>query len=362
MAELGFRVLIAAPVIVFLFLVLGAVVALLAILRREHPDVLDAVVGASLFVLFGALVIWAAIEARQYLVTGIIVGSIIALGALGITLIYGILKFAHFAHGDMMMFGAYIALAALVGGGSIGPLSFGWGMIFAMFVSLAVLGVGSIAIDRVVYRPLRRRGSGTVVLAIASLGVAIVLRAIMLLWWGPDQQLYVSGIHPAREFPFDIMLKPDQIFIVATAFLLMAMVYLLLFRTKMGKAMRAMSDNAELARVAGIDTEQVVMWTWIIGGALAAVAGILLGIQSNMKPELGFTLLLPLFAGAVLGGLGSPQGALVGAMIVGISQEVFVGIDLPFPPFGVPGYKPAVAFSILILILLVRPRGLFGKT
>jgi len=341
---------------------LARTAALIGQARREYAVQVEQAGTVGLWLLIGLLLVYGIVDARQYLVTGIIVGSIIALGALGITLIYGILKFAHFAHGDMMMFGAYVALAALVGGGSIGPFSFGWGMIFAIFVSMAALGVGSVAIDRVVYRPLRQRGSGTVVLAIASLGVAIVLRAIMLLCWGPDQQLYVPGIHPAREFPFDIMLKPDQIFIIATAFLLMAVVYLLLFRTKMGKAMRAMSDNADLARVAGIDTEQVVMWTWIIGGALAAVAGILLGIQSNMKPELGFTLLLPLFAGAVLGGLGSPQGALVGAMIVGISQEVFVGIDLPFPPFGVPGYKPAVAFSILILILLVRPRGLFGKT
>lgn len=337
-------------------------VARVARIRQDYPQIADAIGGASLWVLFGVLLVVSVIDARQYLVTGIIVGSIIALGAIGITLIYGVLKFAHFAHGDMMMFGAYVALFALVGGGRIGPLSFGWGMILAIVVAMAVLGVGSIAIDRLVYRPLRQRGSGTVVLAIASLGVAIVLRAIMLLWWGPDQQLYVSGIHPAREFPFDIKLKPDHIFIVATALVLMALVYLLLFRTKMGKAMRAMSDNADLARVAGIDTEQVIMWTWVIGGALAAVAGILLGIQSNLKPELGFILLLPLFASAILGGLGSPQGALVGAMIVGISQEVVVGIDLPFPPFGVPGYKPAVAFGILILILLVRPRGLFGRT
>lgn len=336
--------------------------ALIGRARREYAGLAEKLGTLGLWSLIGLLLLVGVVDARQYLVTGIIVGSIIALGALGITLIFGILKFAHFAHGDMMMFGAYVALGAFVGGGSIGPLSFGWGMLFAIFVSLAVLGVGSIAIDRVVYRPLRRRGSGAVVLAIASLGVAIVLRAVMLLWWGPDQQVYVSGVHPARDFPFDIKLKPDQIFIVATAFVLMALVYLLLFRTKMGKAMRAMSDNADLARVTGIDTEQVVMWTWLIGGALAAVAGVLLGIQSNLKPEMGFTLLLPLFAGAILGGLGSPQGALVGAMIVGISQEVFVGIDLPFPPFGVPGYKPAVAFGILILILLVRPRGLFGKT
>jgi len=336
--------------------------ALIGRARREYATQAEQAGTVGLWLLIGLLLVYGIVDARQYLVTGIIVGSVIALGALGITLIYGILKFGHFAHGDMMMFGAYVALGAFVGGGSIGPLSFGWGMIFAIFVSMAGLGVGSIVLDRVVYRPLRQRGSSAVVLAIASLGVAIVLRAVMLLWWGPDQRLYVSGIHPARDFPFDIKLKPDQIFIVGTAFVLMALVYVLLFRTKMGKAMRAMSDNADLARVTGIDTEQVVMWTWIIGGALAAVAGVLLGIQSNLKPELGFTLLLPLFAAAILGGLGSPQGALVGAMIVGISQEVFVGIDLPFPPFGVPGYKPAVAFGILILILLVRPRGLFGKT
>jgi branched-chain amino acid transport system permease protein/neutral amino acid transport system permease protein len=330
--------------------------------RREYAVQVEKAGTVGLWVLIGLLLLYGIIDARQYLVTGVIVGSVIALGALGITLIYGILKFGHFAHGDLMMFGAYVALGAFVGGGSIGPLSFGWGMIFAIFVSVAVLAAGSIGIDRVVYRPLRQRGSSAVVLAIASLGVAIVLRAIMLLLWGPDQQLYVSGIHPARDFPFDIKLKPDQIFIIATALLLMTLVYLLLFRTRMGKAMRAMSDNADLARVTGIDTEQVVLWTWVIGGGLAAVAGILLGIQSNLKPELGFTLLLPLFAGAVLGGLGSPQGALVGAMIVGISQEVFVAIDLPFPPFGIAGYKPAVAFSILVLILLVRPKGLFGKT
>jgi branched-chain amino acid transport system permease protein/neutral amino acid transport system permease protein len=341
---------------------LARTAALIGRARREYAGVVEQAGTVGLWLLIGLLLIVGVVEARQNLVTGIIVGSVIALGALGITLIYGILKFGHFAHGDMMMFGAYVALGAFVSGGSIGPLSFGWGMILAIFVSMAALGVGSIALDRVVYRPLRQRGSGAVVLAIASLGVAITLRAIMLLWWGPDQKLYVSGIHPAKDFPFDIKVKPDQIFIVATAVLLMILVYLLLFRTKMGKAMRAMSDNADLARVTGIDTEQVVMWTWFIGGALAAVAGILLGIQSNLKPEFGFTLLLPLFAGAVLGGLGSPQGALVGAMIVGISQEVFVGIDLGFPPFGVPGYKPAVAFGILILILLVRPRGLFGKT
>jgi branched-chain amino acid transport system permease protein/neutral amino acid transport system permease protein len=149
------------------------------------------------------------------------------------------------------------------------------------------------------------------------------------------------------------MLKPDQMFIGATALVVMALVYLLLYRTKLGKAMRATADNMELARVSGIDTEWVVSWTWAIGGGLAGLAGVLLAIQSHLMPEMGFLLLLPLFAAAILGGVGSPQGALVGAIIVGVSQEV----STQWIP---PGYKPAIAFLLLFAILLVRPRGLFG--
>ena len=146
---------------------------------------------------------------------GIIVGSIIALGALGITLIYGILKFAHFAHGDMMMFGAYIAFAALVGGGSIGPLSFGWGMIFAILVSMASLGAGSVAIDRVVYRPLRQRGSGTVVSwPSPRWGWPSSCGRSCCCGGAPISGSMCPASIRRREFPFDIMLKPDQIFIV----------------------------------------------------------------------------------------------------------------------------------------------------
>jgi branched-chain amino acid transport system permease protein len=345
----------------------------------------DTIAGTALWLFFAALVLWAVISDVQLVVIGVIVGSIFALGAIGLTLIYGIMKFAHFAHGDMMMFAAYLAFFALTGhmmgeksevdlgwgldrlpGATtgLGPLSFGYGLLLAMLVALIATVALFIALDHLIYRRLRQRGSGIVIFAMVSLGIAITARSVILMLWGASPRSYVRGIYPAHEFPFGILLKADQIFIFGTVAVAATLTYLLLFRSRIGKAMRATSDNPELARVSGIDTDQVIKWTWAIGGALVAVAGVLLAIQSHLKPELGFVVLLPLFAAAILGGIGSPHGALVGAMIVGIVQELSVGMDLSI--FGTeilplaPGYKFAVAFVILILMLLVRPRGLFG--
>jgi len=175
----------------------------------------------------------------------------------------------------------------------------------------------------------------------------------MFIIWGPDPRVYVSGIHRAQSYPFGIVLKTDQVFIFAVAVALAALMYLLLFHTKLGKAMRAIADNPDLARVSGIDTEQIIVRTWVVGGALVAVAGVLLAVQSQINPLLGFVILLPLFASTILGGIGNPLGALAGAMVVGIAQEVSI-------EYFEPAYKPGVAFVILILILLVRPRGLLG--
>jgi branched-chain amino acid transport system permease protein/neutral amino acid transport system permease protein len=289
----------------------------------------------------------------QLVVVGLIVGSVIALGAIGLTLIYGVLKFANFAHGDLMTAGAYIAFFVFFGNDRLGPLSFGYGMIPAILAAMVGVAVLSVVIDRIVYRPLRNRKAGLVILAMASLGMAMVVRSMVYLLWGPDQEFYVLGIQKAWSLPLGIRLKPDQIFIGCTAVAVMALVYLLLYRTKLGKAMRATADNMELARVSGIDTENVVLWTWAIGGGLAGLAGVLLGIQSHLMPEMGFIFLLPLFSAAILGGVGSPQGALVGAFIVGISQEVST-------EWISPAYKPAVAFMLLFAILLFRPTGIFG--
>ncbi len=289
----------------------------------------------------------------ELVVIGLIVGSIIALGSIGLTLIYGILKFANFAHGDLMTLGAYIAFLAFSRGGHLGPLSFGIGMIWAILAAMVVVAVLCVVIDRLVYRPLRRRNANLVILAMASLGMAIIVRSVVYLRWGPDTHFYVTGIQQAHNFPLGIKLKPDQMFIGAVAVLSVVVVYLLLYRTKLGRAMRATADNMDLARVSGIDTEQVVVWTWLIGGSLAALAGVLLGIQSHLMPEMGFDFLLPLFSAAILGGVGSPHGALVGALTIGVSQELST-------EWISPAYKPTIAFLILFAILLVRPQGIFG--
>ncbi|MCI0839749.1 MAG: branched-chain amino acid ABC transporter permease [Chloroflexi bacterium] len=332
------------------------------------------VAGPGLWILITLLFTYAALFETQLFVIGLIVGSVLALGSIGLTLIYGVLRFGNFAHGDLMMMGAYVTFFLLngtllgqrrdtnigvglndlpAGTERLGDLTFGYSFLIAVALSAVVLAVVCIGLDRLVYRPLRRRGSAIVTFAIASLGIAFSVRALLLIIWGPDPRTYVSGIHKAQHYPFDVVLKTDQVFIMVVAIVMAGLVYLLLFRTKLGKAMRAYSDNPDLALVSGINTDRVIFWTWVIGGSLMAIAGSLLALQANLKPELGFQLLLPLFAGAILGGLGKPQGALIGALVVGVAQEVSVA-------YISAGYKPAVAFLILILILLIRPRGLFG--
>lgn len=343
----------------------------------------DQLILAAMWLFFLVFGTWAIIVETDAFAVGVVTGSIIALGAIGLTLIYGILKFAHFAHGDSMMLAAYVAFFALTGkvvgertdvelpwslndlpGATSripwpgeGDFSFGYGLLLALLVAVVVTIVLFIILDRLVYRPLRRRNSGIVIFAIASLGIALAMRSLMLMLWGASPRLYVLGIRPTTDLPFDVRVVTDQIFIFFAALILAALLYFILYRTKLGKAMRAMSDNPDLALVAGINTEQVVTWTWVIGGGLVAAAGVMLALQAQLKPELGFVLLLPLFAATILGGIGSPQGAFLGGMIVGITQEVTVAQDLIDIS---PGYKFSVAFIILILILLLRPRGLFG--
>jgi branched-chain amino acid transport system permease protein/neutral amino acid transport system permease protein len=147
--------------------------------------------------------------------------------------------------------------------------------------------------------------------------------------------------------------QADQLFIVVLAFLIVGLVHLLLTRTKMGKAMRATADNPDLAQIRGINTERVIAWTWMMGGGLAAAGGVMYGLSSQLRPEMGFWLLLPMFAAVIMGGVGNPRGALVGALIIGVTQQVATA-------FLNPAYGPAVAFALLVLTLLVRPQGLFG--
>ena len=295
-------------------------------------------------------------------VYGIVFGSIIALGAIGLTLVFGIIRFANFAHGDLMTSGAYLALFMVSGvlswigvpDTNFGSLSFGWRMLIAFPVSMFIVGCLAIAADRILYRKLRKNNSGAVMLAISSLGVAFIIRMLILIFWGADSLFYRPGLlRPAIQFPLGIKIRPDQILILFVVFALVVLLHLYLQKTKMGKAMRATADNMELALVSGIDTERVIILTWGIGGGLAAAGGILYGIDVQVHAYMGWNFLIPLFAATILGTIGNVYGALVGGLIIGIIQQISTA-------FLMPTYKPAVAFMVMIIILLVRPKGIFG--
>src|SRR5215218_6292163 len=186
-------------------------------------------------------------------------------------------------------------------------------------------------------------------------GEGISLRGIMLFTWGADNRRYTAGIRQTVDLPGLAPIVADQFFIVLAALLLAVLTYFQLYHTRLGTAMRATADNPALARASGIDVAATRRWTWIIGGALTAVAGCLLALQSQLSPDLGFVLLLPIFAAAILGGVGSPHGAFIGGLIVGVVGEVAVGVGIISP-----GYKLAVVFVVLVAVILLRPQGLFG--
>jgi branched-chain amino acid transport system permease protein/neutral amino acid transport system permease protein len=284
------------------------------------------------------------IELLQLVLFGIVVGGIIAVGAVGVSLIFGILRFANFAHGDMMTLGAYLALIV------VGPLA------LPMYVAfpLALAGTAAIVvgIDQMLFRRLRR--TAPVILLISSFGVALILRSAIQLVWGPDNIVYSSAIQLPWRFS-GLRIRPDHVTILITVAALVVLLHLFLQHTRMGKAMRAMSDDPDLARVTGINTERVVIWTWIMGGGLAAAAGIFLGMDTRLNPLLGWNLLLPVFAAALLGGIGKPYGAIAGGFVIGIATEVST-------MFMQPVYKPAVAFALIVILLILRPTGLMrGK-
>jgi branched-chain amino acid transport system permease protein len=278
----------------------------------------------------------------QLLANGIIFGSIIALGAIGLTMVYGILKFANFAHGDTMSLGAFLAL-----------LFFNLQIPFPIAVALSIVMSIAIAIliDHYLYRFFR--STGPIILLISSVGVALFLRNVILLFWGPDLTYYTTEIQLSFPILPGIRLNIYEITIVIVTGLLIVLVHLFLKKTRIGKAMRASSDNMDLAEVVGIDTQRVIIWTWSVGTALAVFGGIMLGVENGLRPPMGWELLLPLFAAAILGGIGQPYGAMAGGLIIGIAQEVSTG-------FISTAYKPAVAFIIMILVLLIRPQGIFG--
>lgn len=279
-----------------------------------------------------------------YLIPGIVLGSIYALGAVGITLIFAILRYAHLAHGDLATLGAFIAFAIVT--------SFGMSPLMALPLAMIATAAVAISIDKVFYEHLRERPK--IVTVMASLGIALMVRAVVQVIWGVDSESYVRGIVRPENY-FGLRIKDREIYTVVFMLALVGALQLFLLRSKWGKAMRAMSDNPNLALLSGIDNRKVVMLTWIIAGGLCAASGVFLGINTEVKSMMGWHMLLPMFAAAILGGVGRIEGAVIGGLIVGIAEELSV-LVLPSE------YKAAMAFAILLLMLLVRPTGLLrGK-
>lgn len=285
-----------------------------------------------------------------YLIPGLVLGSIYALGAIGITMLFGILRFAHFGHGDMMTMGAYVALAVV--------LAFGLPAMWALPIAMVLAAGLAVGIDRLFYQPLRN--GPTIVVVIASFGVALMIRSLIQVVFGVDVESYQTGFQrPVFFFDNTIRILPRHITIMVVTAGLMVALHLFLTRTKMGKAMRAMSDDPDLARATGIDTGRVVIFTWLIGGGLAAAGGVFLGIDTQLTPMMGWNLLLPMFAAAILGGIGKPFGAVVGGLVIGCAEELATYPWLGDGPLLEPSYKSAVAFAILVIMLIWRPTGLF---
>jgi len=337
----------------------------------EYVDIINALVLLSNFVLLPAITY----------------GSQLALAALGVTLIYAVLRFSNFAHGDLMSFGTMVTilitwwLQSIGITGGIMPTA-----LIALPFGILITALLCLLIDQSVYKFYRKQKSVPVVFMIVSVGVMFTLNALVRFIIGPDDRRFFDGekfIIKAVEFKNltgldeGLAIKSTQVITIIVAIITMIILFWFLQKSKTGKSMRAFSNNEDLALLSGINPDRVVMYTWIIVGALATIAGVLYGLDKSFKPYTYFSLVLPMFAAAIIGGVGNPLGAIVGGYIIGFSEVMltyaykkFLIYILPtsIEPSGLmqflsTDYKFAISFIILVIVLIVRPTGIFkGKT
>ncbi|MEF8830725.1 MAG: branched-chain amino acid ABC transporter permease [Halobacteriales archaeon] len=297
----------------------------------------------------------------QLLVNGIVFSSIIVLGSIGLSIVYSIADFANFAHGDTMTVGAYGALVALGVLGTAGPELLGLpdAVYLALLAGMAVAAVVAVLTELVVYRSMEVTSIG---MLITSIGIAFVYRALVRIQFGSDFRSYgveYSGPIPAVQEALGVTITERSVVIVVVAVALVVGLHMLLQYTTLGRKMRAMADNPDLARVSGIRTARVKLATWAIGAGLAGAGGVFLGLYNQVTPRMGFDLLLIIFAAVILGGIGSVYGAMLGGLVIGMVQQLVPILPRLGIPIGVE-YAPALAFVIMVAILLVRPRGIAG--
>lgn len=297
----------------------------------------------------------------QFLADGLVAGAMIGLGAIGVTLTYSILRFSNFAHGEFISWGAYAALviAGVIGylvpgsAESYGDFSVGWGVLVATLLAMVLTGGFALLLDWLLFSRLRARGAAITVV-MASFGASMALRSLLEFLFTSSPRYFSRELQIAHEVLPGIRVTPDQTALLGLTVVLAALTHSLLAYTQTGRAMRAVSENPALARVAGIDIDRIVRITWILGGMLACASGVMLGLVVQIRPYMGFDMLLPLFASAILGGIGSVPGAIIGALIVGLTEAAAVQM------IGAE-WRAAVAFVLLIAVLIIRPNGLFGR-
>jgi neutral amino acid transport system permease protein len=284
-------------------------------------------------------------DVAQRGLNGLSLGAIYALGAVGLTLVYGILKLVNFAHGDFLTFGAYMAYLVSV--------TWGLPLVVAIFWAMAMTAVLGIFLEKVMWGPMRAKGAGMLQLLLMSIGLALVIRyGIQYVWSTELRQLDVNRTDTVKFLGLTI--GRTNLIVIIVGFAVLIGTGMMLRYTLLGKRMRALSDNLDLAETSGIDTSRVILWTWVFAAGFAGLAGVLAGAITQVQPELGFELLLPIFAAVVMGGIGNAYGALAGGIVLGLVIEwstLFIDSR----------WKTAIGFVVLILVLIVRPQGIFGR-
>ena len=298
----------------------------------------------------------------QVVINSIVRASELTLLSLGLTMVYDILKFANFSHTEFAVVAVYLALFLNV--------TVGLPIIPAAIMASVATGAFSIIIDRAIFKKMRN-ASGIIIM-VTSLGLAIALRNTIRAIWGADAQNYSVALQKPIVTEY-FRITPLQIWIIFVGLAAMFSLHLLLHHTKLGKAMRASSDNPELAQASGIATEKIITWVWFIAITFASLGGILIGMETYILPYMGFAIIVPVFCATIMGGIGNPYGAMLGALVLGFAENfglyinfgkiVNLGGILNFSKelFIPTGYKPAISFVILILVLLIRPSGILGK-
>lgn len=293
-------------------------------------------------------------ELLQHIVNGFSLGAIYALIALGYSMVFGILQLINFAHGDVFMIGAFVGMYAAMALG-FGQESSLVALIVTILIAMAACATLGFAIERFAYRPLRNKGAPRINLLITAMGVSLFLEYAGQLGFGADPKFFPQIYHPEATWGSgDLNINPLQVIVLGISLFLMTALQWIIFKTRLGRAMRAVSFNHDNASLMGIPTGRIISYTFMLGSALAGAGGVLVGlIYPKIDPLLGVMLGLKAFSAAVLGGIGNVTGAVVGALMLGLAEEFVVG-------YWASTYRDALAFGILILILLIKPTGLFG--